>query len=115
LFTTTGTTWRRGYQPVSIVPDERLNSILVQGSRIDRETIEALIRTMDTEDARATKPQIIPIHYADAQEIANTLRDVFRSQMTGRTATTTRRRGPPTATRSAACRPRSPSTKRPIR
>ncbi|MCL4204504.1 MAG: hypothetical protein KJ000_18620 [Pirellulaceae bacterium] len=89
LFTATGTTWRRGYQPVSIVPDERLNSILVQGSRIDRDTIEALIRTMDTEDARATKPQIVPIHYAEAEEIATTLREVFRSQMTGRTAAST--------------------------
>jgi hypothetical protein len=68
LFMTTGTTWRRGQLPISIVPDERLNSIIVQASRIDRETIEALIRTLDTEDARATKPQIIPIRYAEAQE-----------------------------------------------
>ncbi|TVS12779.1 MAG: hypothetical protein EA424_22290 [Planctomycetaceae bacterium] len=93
LYMTTGTNWRRGIQPVSIVPDEQLNAILVQGSRIDRETIESLIRTMDTPDARASKPKIIPIQYAEAQEIATTLREVFRTQMMGRVGTGATARG----------------------
>jgi hypothetical protein len=39
LFNSTRSSWRRGFTQVSIVPDERLNTIMVQGSRIDRETI----------------------------------------------------------------------------
>ena len=62
--------WRFGGTEVVIVADERLNRRLVQGSRIDRETIEGLIRVLDTEEgmqktnaarvdeARQTHPQI---------------------------------------------------------
>lgn len=80
--------WRLGGAEVVIVPDERLNRILVQGSRIDRETIDGLIRALDTEEGTASRPQIVPVQYAEATEVANVVRDVFRSQLT-RTATAT--------------------------
>lgn len=80
--------WRLGGAEVVIVPDERLNRILVQGSRIDRETIDGLIRALDTEEGTASRPQIVPVHYAEATEVANVVRDVFRSQLT-RTAMAT--------------------------
>jgi general secretion pathway protein D len=81
LYDTRRTSWRLGTTEVTIVPDERLNRILVQGNRIDRETIEGLIRVLDTEEGTASKPQIVPVRFAEATEVAEVIREVFRSQM----------------------------------
>jgi general secretion pathway protein D len=81
--------WRLGGSEVVIVPDERLNRILVQGSRIDRETIDGLIRALDTEEGTASRPQIVPVRYAEARDVADVVREVFRSQLTRSTAGTT--------------------------
>jgi type II secretory pathway component GspD/PulD (secretin) len=81
LYDTRRTSWRLGTTEVTIVPDERLNRILVQGNRIDRETIEGLIRVLDTEEGTASKPQIVPVRFAEATEVAEVVREVFRSQM----------------------------------
>jgi hypothetical protein len=87
LYSTTssrgGTSWRRGTIPVKIVPDERLNTIMVQGSRVDRETIAGLIRALDVDRGDADKPRLIPIRNVDAGEVAEVIRDVFRSQLSG--------------------------------
>jgi type II secretory pathway component GspD/PulD (secretin) len=89
LYDTRRSTWRLGTTEVRIVPDERMNRILVQGSRIDRETIEGLVRVLDTEEGTASKPQIIPVRFADATEIAEVVRDVFRSQLSRSAASST--------------------------
>jgi type II secretory pathway component GspD/PulD (secretin) len=88
-------TWRRGVTPVSIVADERLNTIMVQGSRVDRETIEGLIQVLDSGQSEANKPQIIPVINVEAEEVADVVRDVFRSQLT---ATSTSRSSTSTST-----------------
>ena len=82
LYESRRSSWRLGATEVNIVPDERMNRILVQGSRIDRETIESLVRVLDTEQGTASKPQIVPIRFAEATEVAQVVQDVFRSQMT---------------------------------
>ncbi len=82
LFSSSRSTWRRGIGDVSIVADERLNTIMVQGSRIDRETIESLIRVLDSSRAEGDKPRIIPLRNVEADEVADVVREVFRSQMT---------------------------------
>jgi len=89
LYDTRRRSWRLGGSEVVIVPDERLNRILVQGSRIDRETIDGLIRALDTEEGTASRPQIVPVRYAEATDVANVVREVFRSQLTRTTAGTT--------------------------
>ena len=53
LYDTRRASFRWGATEVRIVPDERLNRILVQGNRIDRETIGGLIRALDTEEGTA--------------------------------------------------------------
>jgi general secretion pathway protein D len=64
------------------VPDERLNTVIVKGSRIDRQTIEGLVRILDTDAGPGNKPTILPVRNVDAEEIAEVIRNVFRSQMT---------------------------------
>jgi len=85
LFTTGRSSWRRGSTALVIVPDERLNTIMVQGSRIDRETVGNVIRVLDSNLAEASKPKFIPLHNTDAKDIVQVVRDVFRSQLTART------------------------------
>jgi len=82
LFNSEESSWRRGLLPLTIVPDERLNTIIVQGSRIDRETIESLVRVFDSDEGAATKPQLVPLRYAEASQVAEVIQNVFRSQLT---------------------------------
>jgi len=93
LFGDARSSWRRGALPVAIVPDDRLNTLVVQGSRIDRQTIEGLVRVLDSDHGEGTKPQIIPLQYADAVEVSQVIQEVFRSQLgsttTSRARTTT--------------------------
>jgi len=89
LYDTRRTSWRWGATEVRIVPDESLNRILVQGNRIDRETIGGLIRALDTEEGGGVKPQIVPVRFAEAEDIAQVVREVFRSRMTRSTAVPT--------------------------
>ena len=42
---------------------------------------------MDTEEGTASKPQIVPVRFAEASEIAEVVREMFRSQMSRYTAT----------------------------
>ncbi|HUT95809.1 MAG TPA: secretin N-terminal domain-containing protein [Thermoguttaceae bacterium] len=85
LFRSSPFGFRRGAGSVVIVPDERMNSILVQGSRIDRETVEGLLTVLDSDevpDALAgQKPQLIPIKNVDAAQIAEVIQSVFKSQL----------------------------------
>jgi len=102
LFSSSLSSWRRGTLPVAIVPDERLNTIVVQGSRIDRETIEGLVRVLDSDQGEGAKPRLIPLRFADAGEVASVIQDVFRSRMTpttsrSRTSTSVRRQTPSVA------------------
>jgi type II secretory pathway component GspD/PulD (secretin) len=77
----TGSTWRRGTGALMIVPDERQNTIMVQGSRIDRETIQGLIRALDTDRGQADKPRLVPLRNVDAEEVAQVVGEVFRSKL----------------------------------
>ncbi len=77
--------WRRSLTPVIIVPDERMNAILVQANRTDRTTIENLLKVLDTdqvpETPEANRPRLIPIKNTDAVRIEQVVREMFRSQL----------------------------------
>ena len=74
---------RGGYATVSVVPDDRLNTLLVQGSRLDRQRVESLLEVVDVEPspevAEANKPRIIAILNMEATEVEDVIREVFRS------------------------------------
>jgi len=99
LFRSSPFGFRRRIGSVVIVPDERMNSILVQGSRIDRETVEGLLTVLDSDevpDALAgQKPKLIPIKNVDAAQIAEVVQSVFKSQLS---PPTSRSRGGRTTT-----------------
>jgi type II secretory pathway component GspD/PulD (secretin) len=78
--------WRRTLGGLVIIPDERKNTILVQGSRADRAMIEELIRLLDTpqvpEAVRTNQPRIIPLRNMDATRAEEVVRNVFRAVFT---------------------------------
>lgn len=75
----------RGVSRVTIVPDERLNMIMVQGSRTDRAKIESLLKVLDTDEVpptlEARKPKLIPIKNMEAARVAKMLQNVFQSRL----------------------------------
>ncbi len=93
--------WRRGMSPVVVVPDERMNAILVQANRTDRATIENLLKVIDTDEVPespdAHRPRIIPIENTDAERVEEVVRGVFRSQLTLGSRRSSRTGGPSSA------------------
>ena len=67
-----------------IVADDRLNTILVKGTRADRQTIEGLLEIIDTAEmaesvAAAYEPKMIPIKHTDASRVMQMIQTVYRS------------------------------------
>ena len=81
---------RGGASQTMIVGDERLNTIVVRGSRTDRATIASLIEVLDsaavTEDIATNQPTMVAVHNTSAARIEQMVRDVFQAQLslTGR-------------------------------
>jgi len=71
---------------VVVVPDQRLNALIVFAGRSDRANIEPLVEILDSEnipDTLATlRPRVIPIRYADAAKVSNVLSGIYKAQMT---------------------------------
>lgn len=70
---------------VVIVPEQRLNALIVFAGRSDRERIEALIEALDsertTDSLTAYETRVIPIEYADAERISSVLSGIYRAEM----------------------------------
>ena len=70
---------------VIIVPEQRLNALIVFAGRSDRERIESLIEALDsersTDSLTAYETRVIPIQYADAQRISSVLSGIYRAEM----------------------------------
>lgn len=71
---------------VAMVPDERLNSLIVYASRSDRNRIEQLLEVLDSDKFEDTKrayvTKVIPVQYTDAGRIEDVLKGVYRPQLT---------------------------------
>lgn len=69
----------------TIVADERINAILVHGSRTDREAIEGLLKVMDSpeqlEFRSNRKTERFVLKNARANQIEDILRDLYRTQI----------------------------------
>jgi type II secretory pathway component GspD/PulD (secretin) len=83
----------RGPNQVVIVPDDRVNAILVQASRTDRTTIENFLKIIDSEETPvavgAIQPLTVQFQNAKATRIEQLLRTIFKSQLTSRNTTGT--------------------------
>lgn len=67
---------------VSIVPDGRLNALIVQANPVDMQMIEMILEVVDRqespEDVRTTaKPQLIPVIYQDANDVATIIKGIY--------------------------------------
>lgn len=71
---------------VRIVPDRRLNVIVVRASPNDLGTIAGLIRVLDTPEVATPlagdAPRRIAVEHTKAREIYEVVRDVYRTQLT---------------------------------
>lgn len=65
-----------GGQQLSIVADERTNSILIGGDKADRLRLRTLISHLDTPLERLGNTQVIYLRYAKATELAEILRGI---------------------------------------
>ncbi len=76
----------RGAGNVTIVPDQRLNALIVQASAAELATIEGLIKVLDTNEPLdsllRTEPRVIKVERARATEIEDVLRDVYKTRLT---------------------------------
>ena len=73
---------------LSIIPDARLNALIVQGTATDLAMVEELLRVIDQEsspeDVETTaKPRLIPVIYSSAEEIAGVLKQVYADRVAG--------------------------------
>jgi hypothetical protein len=71
---------------VSIIPDPRLNALVVQATARDLDSIEQLLDVIDRPDSgvpveTTPMPKFIPVIYSSAEEIATIIRQVFASKM----------------------------------
>lgn len=77
---------KRGFgPPVVITADDRLNLLIVHGSRSDRETIGKLAEVLDSPDVNEAfsinQPEIVTVKNTDADRILRILQNVYRTQL----------------------------------
>ena len=69
----------------TVVADERLNAIIVHGSRADRAGIESLLEVLDSSeipDSKASnRPKRVSVKHGSAAQIEQVLRLVYKSQL----------------------------------
>ena len=71
---------------VVIVPETRMNALIVYGGRTDRDRIEQLLEILDTEklpdSGRIFRTEVITVKHADAEKVQDVVRGVYRTEMT---------------------------------
>jgi hypothetical protein len=73
---------------VTVVPDLRLNALIIQANPTDVDLIEQLLQVIDQEGSPENvetipPPKIIPVYYTNAQEVATVVQQVFSRQIAG--------------------------------
>ncbi|MEM6364704.1 MAG: secretin N-terminal domain-containing protein, partial [Planctomycetota bacterium] len=71
---------------VNIVPDNRLNSLIVQASPTDLEFIRVILKEIDQEESpivvrTVAQPKLIPVIYQDAADVAKIVKEVFADKV----------------------------------
>ena len=73
---------------LSIIPDARLNALIVQGSARDLDAVEQLLEFVDQESSpedvqTVPRPRLIPVTHTSADEVANVVRQVYANRIEG--------------------------------
>ncbi len=73
------------YGSVTVVPDDRLNSLVVYATRTDRNTIEGLLKVLDSAEVPSSmaseRLQLLPVKNASAAEMERMLQDLYGDQI----------------------------------
>ena len=79
-------TTRGDFGNTVFVADDRLNALIVHGSRKDRVLVEELLQVLDTENRPdpliSYEPELIPVHHTQAGRVVTVLKSIYRSQRT---------------------------------
>ena len=71
---------------VVMVPDERLNVLIVYASRADRGRIEQLLEMLDSEKfedtRRSFRTEVVPLQYASADRVEDVIQGVYAAERT---------------------------------
>ena len=70
---------------IAVVAEERLNALIVYGSRTDRRRLEPLLSVLDSrhrDGTRAYQTGLLSLKYANAARIENILQSLYKTQMT---------------------------------
>ncbi len=80
--------YRRRSSNLTVVPDERMNALLVYGSAADRAVVEQMLDVLDSVDMpdslSSERPRMIPIKNLPASTILDVLESVYKTQLTAR-------------------------------
>lgn len=72
---------------VQIIPETRLNALIVRAPPADLDTIEQLLEVLDQGDPPETevaaKPRMIPVRNTNANDVASVLRQVYQDRIAG--------------------------------
>jgi type II secretory pathway component GspD/PulD (secretin) len=73
---------------VNIVPDARLNALIVQANAIDLQMIELILEKVDIAESPedieiVAKPALIPVIYQEAQDVANIVKSLLGDRIAG--------------------------------
>ncbi len=85
---------------VNIVPDARLNALIIQANAIDMRMIEMILEKVDREESpediqTVSKPQLIPVIYQSASDVAEVVKAVFGQRIEGAAASNNARASAP--------------------
>lgn len=74
-----------GTTPVVFAADDRLNMLIVHGSRADREVVGELLKILDSADvpnaALLNQPTIVPVRNTQASRVLTILNSLYRTQL----------------------------------
>jgi type II secretory pathway component GspD/PulD (secretin) len=74
-----------GSSSVLIVPDTRLNALIVQASPADLDLMEQLLRVIDRVDVPEStvnpRPRLIPVRNTSATQLADIIREVYQDRL----------------------------------
>jgi type II secretory pathway component GspD/PulD (secretin) len=73
---------------VNIVPDARLNALIVQANAVDLQMIELILEKVDIAESPedieiAAKPALIPVIYQEADDVANIVKSLLGDRIAG--------------------------------
>ncbi len=73
---------------VNIVPDARLNALIVQANAVDLQLIELILEKVDIAESPedieiASKPELIPVIYQEATDVANIVKSLLGDRIAG--------------------------------